>query len=323
MPNRSIRHTVSYRTTSDRDADKTAELVTRSLRPTASAAGAGGGFTFSCNTLWVDQARIWTGHTETGYCVDLPALPQKYLQLYFIEAGGYRARLGPDQIDVLAGHAVLFIHDQPISAEAEPGTRFAALSLPLALASEILRLSAAKVTARVAELSMPLSLDHPEPRLVLDMLHTVCQPPLQAAPSGAYALLDGILRSLFEIWPHRSEQSQPSRNIAPRHVRRAIDWIDKHIAEPMPIEAVAAAAGVSIRGLQTGFRGHLGVTPLAYITEARLRKARTDLQTGSRRSTIRDIAKGCGFSSVKTFGEHYRQIYGETPSQTRAAAAAA
>lgn len=98
-------------------------------------------------------------------------------------------------------------------------------------------------------------------------------------------------------------------------VAAAVRAMEEHIEEPLTIAQVAAAAGVSLRRLQTLFMETLKVTPQAYYQALRLNLARrTLIET---RQSVAEIAAACGFNSASVFTRAYRSQYGESPSGTR------
>ncbi len=54
---------------------------------------------------------------------------------------------------------------------------------------------------------------------------------------------------------------RPAGAPAPRHVKWAIDLMHEHIADPISLNDIAAAAKVSVRTLQLGFRQFRNTSP--------------------------------------------------------------
>ncbi|GAB7045219.1 hypothetical protein JCM9534A_03450 [Catenuloplanes indicus JCM 9534] len=94
----------------------------------------------------------------------------------------------------------------------------------------------------------------------------------------------------------------------PVTVRRAVACIDAH----------AAAAGVSVRALQAGFRRHMDTTPLGYLRRVRLERAHRDLQAAdpTTGATVTVIARGWGFTDLSRFAADYHAAFGRLPRQT-------
>lgn len=100
-------------------------------------------------------------------------------------------------------------------------------------------------------------------------------------------------------------------------IKQAQDFIHAHLGDPLTSADVAAAAGMSLRSLQAGFRELLGTTPREYITAARLERTREVLKPGDAVS-VSSAAYGCGIVHLARFSSKYREVYGELPSSTLA-----
>jgi AraC-like DNA-binding protein len=97
-----------------------------------------------------------------------------------------------------------------------------------------------------------------------------------------------------------------------RAVRRAVEFIHAHFAEPLTVSAVARAAGVGSRALQGAFRRDLGTTPTAYLRDLRLDRAHAEL--ASCETTVTDVVHRCGFGHAGRFAAAYRARFGVSPS---------
>ncbi|RZU51664.1 AraC family transcriptional regulator [Krasilnikovia cinnamomea] len=100
-------------------------------------------------------------------------------------------------------------------------------------------------------------------------------------------------------------------------LRRAVAYIDEHLADDISAAEIAAAAHVSIRALQLAFRRHLGMPPMAYLRRARLHQAHQDLLAADpATTTIGAVAARWGFANHSRFTALYRKTYGVTPQTT-------
>ncbi|MFC0863470.1 AraC family transcriptional regulator [Sphaerimonospora cavernae] len=105
--------------------------------------------------------------------------------------------------------------------------------------------------------------------------------------------------------------------VAPPAVKRAMELIEAHAAEPLTVEDIAEAVGVGARALQEGFRRHLDTTPMAYLRDVRLDRVRAELTAGvPGTTTVTDVAYAWGFMHLGRFSLAYRKRFGETPSET-------
>jgi len=106
---------------------------------------------------------------------------------------------------------------------------------------------------------------------------------------------------------------------APRTtISEAADLMHTHADEPLTVEGVARAVGLSVRALHAGFRRELDRSPKQYLQQVRLERARADLVSAAPGGGVRviDIAHRWGFSHPGRFATAYRHHYGEAPAVT-------
>jgi len=91
--------------------------------------------------------------------------------------------------------------------------------------------------------------------------------------------------------------------------------MENSLEEPLRAPALARIAGTSERQLERLFRRALGVTPVQYYLDLRLRRARVLLtQT---RLPVMEVAMACGFASAGHFARAYRGRFGMSPRVDR------
>lgn len=129
-------------------------------------------------------------------------------------------------------------------------------------------------------------------------------------------VLDGFLFGFPHNFSERLEQRVPG--VAPRHVKRAIDYIRAHPNQVTSPEVLAGMSGVSVRSLQYSFKAFTGQTISEYQLVIRLSGARADL-INDPESSISTISQKWGFSSPSSFSKAFGQSFGMTPSQMRRA----
>ena len=104
-----------------------------------------------------------------------------------------------------------------------------------------------------------------------------------------------------------------------RVARRARDYIEDHYGDTIRMEDLCRFAGVSLRTLQRSFAEYFQVSPLEYIKKRRLNAARLDLVADdSPLHTVTEIALDNGFTHLGRFSVNYRELFGESPSETLA-----
>jgi AraC-like DNA-binding protein len=103
--------------------------------------------------------------------------------------------------------------------------------------------------------------------------------------------------------------------IAPRDVKRAIDFIHTHLGAEISLADLVLATGVPGRTLREHFIRFKGVPPMGYLRRARYRQARALLLRRDGRR-VAEVARACGFEHMGRFAIHYRRMFGESPSET-------
>lgn len=98
--------------------------------------------------------------------------------------------------------------------------------------------------------------------------------------------------------------------------KKATDYMDAHLEQPMRIGQVVQAVGTSWRTLDRAFATQYGVTPKQFLQLLRLARARRLLLSGDESYTVTGIAARCGIYHLGRFAIAYRELYGELPMQT-------
>lgn len=120
---------------------------------------------------------------------------------------------------------------------------------------------------------------------------------------------------LYQGHSHAGLLERPAPGPARREVRRAAEWIDAHLEEPIRLEELVAVSGVPGRTLTELFRAETGLPPMAWLRDARLRAARRALACGEEAS-VTATALRFGFGHAGRFAAAYREAFGESPSET-------
>lgn len=87
--------------------------------------------------------------------------------------------------------------------------------------------------------------------------------------------------------------------------------INQHVAEPMPVPALARLARMSIPTFHQHFKTMTGRSPLQYVKALRLTRARDLLHAGS---LVKTVAHAVGYESESQFSREYRRFHGAAPS---------
>lgn len=102
-----------------------------------------------------------------------------------------------------------------------------------------------------------------------------------------------------------------------RQLLRARDLVDARYADPLTVNDLAAAAGLSTAYFSREFRRAFGESPHAYLLTRRLERAAGLLRRTDR--GISDICYAVGWESLGSFTTSFSRMYGLSPAQYRAA----
>jgi AraC-like DNA-binding protein len=100
-----------------------------------------------------------------------------------------------------------------------------------------------------------------------------------------------------------------------RHLLRAKDVADAHYVEPLGVDDLAGAAGLSRAHFSREFRRAFGESPHAYLLTRRLERAAALLRATD--SSVADICFAVGLRSVGSFTTSFTRTYGMSPTAYR------
>lgn len=102
-----------------------------------------------------------------------------------------------------------------------------------------------------------------------------------------------------------------------RRLHEAVMLMEKHMAEPLAIEAIAHLVGTSKRQLERLFVAEIDSTPAQFYRQVRLRFGRWLLVSSDRQ--IGEIAFECGFADAPHFIRYFQSMFGMSPGKLRKA----
>jgi AraC-like DNA-binding protein len=101
-----------------------------------------------------------------------------------------------------------------------------------------------------------------------------------------------------------------------RHLLRAKDLADARYFEPLDVDDLARAAGLSRAHFSREFRRAFGEPPHAYLLTRRLERAAALLRTTDR--SVAEICFAVGLKSVGSFTTSFSRTFGVSPTAYRA-----
>jgi LacI family transcriptional regulator len=94
----------------------------------------------------------------------------------------------------------------------------------------------------------------------------------------------------------------------------AIEYLNKHIEDPLGVQQLASHVGVSRRWMEYAFRDALGESPYQYIRSRRLKLAQQLLEEEPT-VKIYQVARRTGFTSAKQLSMAFGQEFGVSPRE--------
>ena len=116
---------------------------------------------------------------------------------------------------------------------------------------------------------------------------------------------------VMPAWPVSRGASLPRWRL-----RRAIDFIEANLANPIGLAEVAASTGLTRMHFAAQFRSTTGYSPHTYLQRRRLEHAQMLLRSSE--FSVLNVALSCGFSSHAHFTAVFKRMTGEPPNAWRA-----
>ncbi|MEO1679696.1 MAG: AraC family transcriptional regulator [Pseudomonadota bacterium] len=262
-----------------------------------------------------------------GYGAGVAIDPGELQDFYLLQiplAGAARITHRGEEVEASASCATLLNPDRPTQMEWRGDCRKLMVQIDAAFLERV------AVDAMGADLPGPIRFD---PRVALDTrtgarLRGLALTAARAIDSGVLRLAADDLSllaverqlaaALLELQPSnvwhllRASRPRPSE----RHLRRAISFIHAFHHADIRLEDIAKAAGIHPRTLQTAFRQTMGHTPMQFLKEVRLDRARYHLLRRHNRASVSEIAFDCGYSHLGRFSRDFRARFGQSPRDT-------
>ncbi|NMH97340.1 AraC family transcriptional regulator [Pseudonocardia acidicola] len=261
-----------------------------------------------------------------SYGTEIRMIPAPLSSCYHINvprSGFTESTCGHSSIISSTGRAAVFSPDQPMTIRWSPDCAQLAVKLDRnALQTELENILGQRVSTVRFELGMDVTTSAGYSWLAslylllaeMERPQSVIHQPL----AGAHFARLLMTTLLFAQQHNHSEAlTRPAVPVRPRAVQQVMELVDARPEVPYSAGDLAAHAGVSLRALQAGFRRQLGMSPMAYLTEVRLRRVHMELMDADRAElTTTEVAYRWGFTHLGRFAAAYRKKYGVAPSDT-------
>ena len=102
------------------------------------------------------------------------------------------------------------------------------------------------------------------------------------------------------------------------HVSLAIEWMLSRLSEPINLQQLADAMGLTPRSVQACFKSVLAISPMRWLKLARISKLRQFLWSGDMKHlSIQQLMGRCGLSENSLNRQCYKEAYGLSPMEER------
>jgi AraC-like DNA-binding protein len=129
-----------------------------------------------------------------------------------------------------------------------------------------------------------------------------------------------LIQGLLLTQPHTSTGELMGRTASSaggKAVMQAIDLLHAQPERGWTTAEVASEVGVSGRALQQAFADAGELSPMTYLRQLRLHRVHAELgDEHSSCTSVAAVARKWGFVHLGRFAQHYRELFGESPSVT-------
>ncbi|PRY58705.1 GlxA family transcriptional regulator [Glycomyces artemisiae] len=135
------------------------------------------------------------------------------------------------------------------------------------------------------------------------------------------AVADEVARHFVATPQRDAAQAQLVAHKEPRDDGESLEptmqWLRRHLGDPVTLADIAKHAGVSARTLNRRFRDQTGTTPMQWRLRLRVHRAQTLLETTA--LPVEEIARHCGFGTSIALRQHFARLVGMPPLAYRRA----
>lgn len=155
---------------------------------------------------------------------------------------------------------------------------------------------------------------------LLRALFTAMIAQVEAPGFASRLVLDTLLQNflvqlLCELSSLGGDTPNAPHSLAPRRLRRVLDYIEANLADEIELDDLAGVAGSSRFHFSRAFRDATGFPPYRYLVHRRIDAAKTLLLDND--LTLEQISAQCGFKSSAQFSVMFKQVFGITPTRFR------
>jgi AraC family transcriptional regulator len=134
--------------------------------------------------------------------------------------------------------------------------------------------------------------------------------------AGASVVAEGVARSIAVLLLREFQPvtgTKPVESAPPAAVLRVVDLMKQRLAEPLTLDELAEAAGLSPFHFARQFKTATGHPPHDYLIRLRVDRAQELIRQNGRNWNLAAIANESGFADQSHMARHFRRVLGVTP----------
>ena len=124
----------------------------------------------------------------------------------------------------------------------------------------------------------------------------------------------GVLAEMIALKDERRLDEMPRHEQRTKLVNTCWNLARREEDRNLTIEDLCTETNASVRALRYAFQEMTGSPPVVFLRNHRLHKARRMLLGGA--GAVKEAAYSCGFTEMGRFSGYYRDLFGESPSET-------
>lgn len=173
-------------------------------------------------------------------------------------------------------------------------------------------------------------MDHSGPELIilkpditwqkeaLEAIESAWQSCVREEAGFPFRVRNALSELIFLLCSNLSASMPPFKEKGSRNalrIKTMLSWIHSHFDTEITTAEIASIASVSESECLRCFRSTIGITPIQYLKQYRLRQAAKRLAETNEK--VSDIAASCGFQDMSYFTRAFREFTGSVPTQYR------
>ncbi|MDR0954516.1 MAG: AraC family transcriptional regulator [Rikenellaceae bacterium] len=133
--------------------------------------------------------------------------------------------------------------------------------------------------------------------------------------TGFQQILGGLVYHLLSLLQYTLKNQQFNDSDIINRINRAKIIMQENIFQPIAPEEIAAQLNLSYSWFRRAFKEYTGFSPAKYISELKLKKAKTMLVSTPK--SIKEISIALGFENAEYFSTFFKKMTGQTPMNYR------